>query len=442
LYSFSFAPNPDWASPYSGWREIWHYADKVARDHDCLKYATFNRKISSATWDEAAGVWRLTVENTVTKEVAKDFCHVLINGMGIFGTPAYPQIEGINSFEGKTIHTARWDHSYDLKGKRVGVIGMGASAVQLIPEIQPIVKDLYVFQRSPTWITRRALTFKYYTEEEKQKFRDPVYAKQYHDNLFQMFEARFNLFKKGSDMQKEYYDDYVNRYNEEVKDPVLREKLLPKYPVGCRRLTPSYNFFPAIQQPNVHFHTERVEEITPTGVRVAEGVGAIDLDVIVYATGYDSTMIPFFPVTGRDGLTLKEFWKHHQEGYNGIATWGFPNYFMTLGPNGFPAGSVLPTLEKTGDYCGRAIRYMMDNNVKAVMVTKEAHERFNSTIDEYFNGTVFSAGCGTWMKSKDGRISTLWPGTQTSHRATLDAGPKWSDYTTTPFAEGEKRADA
>src|SRR5688572_6379450 len=282
LYSFSFAPNPDWTHAYSLQPEILEYFERCARDFDLVRHCRFRTELESAVYDEAAALWRLRTTGGEELEV-----EVLVSGVGQLNRPMYPKLPGLESFRGETFHSARWNHGCDLAGKRIGVIGNGASALQFIPRIVPLVGKLSLFQRSNNWVVPRG--DRAYTEREKKWFRRSKWLRLLHRGLiYFLLENNFFAFRPGTFMARVMERRAKAQLTAQVPDPVLREKLTPDYPIGCKRILIGDDYYPALVRDNVEVVTEGIERVTETGIVTADG-REHPLDAIIYATGFATT---------------------------------------------------------------------------------------------------------------------------------------------------------
>lgn len=405
LYRYSFAPNPDWTRVCASGSEILEYLRRVYDDFDIQRHMVFNAEVEAATYDK--GTW--TLETTVGIRGPFD---VVITAMGILRHPTMPDIEGLDSFEGIGFHTAHWREDVDLAGKRVGIIGTGSTATQIISTIVARTGRLSVFQRTPQWIMPLPNTP--IPEEEKERVRrDPVLMQKRYDDLADDFNNKWAAAIVGQLPRVYAHIERTCQVNleESVRDPVLREKLRPDYKVGCKRLIMSDSFYEAIQHPNADLMTESIMRIEPKGVRTADG-RLHELDVLILATGYNAhaTFEPM-RITGRGGLTIEEAWKDASEAYLAVAIPGFPNFFMIGGPNS-PIGnfSFLMTAERQCGYAIRMIQHMLVAGVKAVAPKPEATREFNEAIRKQMGSTIWSTGCRSWYMDKNGNIAS-WPWT-------------------------------
>jgi cation diffusion facilitator CzcD-associated flavoprotein CzcO len=401
LYSFSFEQNPDWSRSFSPQAEIWRYMKACAGKHGILPHMRFNAGVASALYDESAQLWRLRLKDgeTVT-------ARTVVSGIGALHLPAFPKLKGLESFAGRSFHSSEWDESYDLTGKRVAVIGTGASAVQIVPNIADKVATLALFQRTPSWILPRM--DRAYADKTKNRFRNfPFLQRLLRNVIYWVLESRAlgfiskpGILKPAEKMAR----DYIART---IPDPALRAKLTPDYAIGCKRILISDDFYPALARPNVELVTDAIKEVTPQGI-VTEDGKLRELDAIVFATGFRATeLLSEMPVTGRGGRKLADDWKDGAQAYYGIAVAGYPNFFMLLGPNtGLGHNSVIFMIEAQ-------VRYVMDClrwGAGEVEVRADVQRDFNATIRAKMDRTVWKSGCRSWYLNADGSNSTIWPG--------------------------------
>ena len=411
LYSFSFAPNAEWSQTFALQPEIGVYLKRVADDFGVRPYVRTRTDVHDAAWDEQARRWRIeTSRGALT-------ARVLVAGMGGLSEPAIPQIEGADSFAGPAFHTARWNHDVDLAGKRVAVIGTGASAVQVVPRIQPQVGQLSVFQRTPPWImphpgrlTRPRERALFRALPRVQKL---VRGATYWGRECYVLPFRFHRFSRIPQAMA------LRHLERQVPDPVLRERLTPRYEIGCKRILMSDEYFPALQQPNAELVTTAIERITPTGVMTADGVEH-PADAIVWGTGFRVTEMPYVGwLRGRDGRTLGEHWREHgMQGLRGTTVAGFPNLFMLVGPNtGLGHNSIVFIIESQIAYVMDALRTMEAQGAVACEPTEQAQAAFNTTVQRRMRNTVWTkGGCASWYLDAHGRNTTLWPGSSWTFR--------------------------
>jgi cation diffusion facilitator CzcD-associated flavoprotein CzcO len=403
LYSFSFAPNPRWSSTFSPQPEILDYLRDVARRFGVLPHVRFHTELQSAEWDDEAARWRIeTSRGPMTADV-------LISGQGPLSEPRLPDVPGIDSFEGTTFHSADWNHDHDLTGKRVAVVGTGASAIQFVPEIQPQVERLHVFQRTPPWILphpNRPMT----RVERAVYSRLPLAQLAMRAGIYWARES-FVLQFRNRRMRRLATRIALRQLERQVPDPELREKLTPRYELGCKRILPTDAWYPAVTQPNVEVIGEALSEIRPHSVVGSDGTER-QVDTIVFGTGFHVTDIPFADtVRGREGRTLSEAWGGSPEAYKGAAVAGFPNLFLLVGPNtGLGHNSIVFMIESQVDYVGDALATMRRRGARRVEVRPEAQAAYNAEVQQLTRGTVWvTGGCASYYIDRNGRNSSLWP---------------------------------
>ena len=404
LYSFSFAPNPNWSRTYSKQPEIWDYMRRVAEDHGVMPYIRLNHEVTGADWDEDAQHWRIeTSEGEITADV-------LVAGPGGLSEPAILPLPGLEDFEGPAFHTAAWDEDHDLSGERVAVIGTGASAIQTVPNIQARVRRLKVFMRTPPWIVPHS--DRPITSLERRLYRRlPAAQKAVRSMVYWMHEAMvFGLVHKPARLK--LLERAAKRHmNSQVADPELRRRLTPDYRLGCKRILPSNLFYPALQEPNVDLVTAGIREIQPDAI-VTEDGDRHEVDAIVLGTGFRATDIKAAEwIRGRDGNTLKECWGQSPRAYLGLAVAGFPNLFFLSGPNtGTGHQSQVFMIESHIEYVMDAIRTMDRRGLATVEVRPEVQEAYNRELEERMPGTVWSSGgCSSWYLDATGRNGVIYP---------------------------------
>jgi len=411
LYSLSFAPKADWSRLYPRQPEIAAYLRETAERHGLMPHLRLGSGLLSLRWDEAASLWR--AETGVGPLSAR----AVVSGMGGLHHPARPKVPGLDDFAGPMFHTAAWDHGVPLAGKRIGVIGTGASAVQVLPEIAPLAERLVLFQRTPPWVMPRR--DRPMSEREQSAFaKRPLRRWLFRQRLFWTHELRALLgFTKVSALTGQAEAIARRHLARAVKDEALRAKLTPGYRLGCKRVLISDDYYPALQRPNVTLETDGIARLTETGVTTEAGRHH-DLDVIVYATGFDVTAtFARMKLVGRGGRTLTEAWADGMGAYQGITVAGFPNYFMLLGPNtGLGHNSVVSMIEIQVQHvldCLKALR----RGTKTVEVRPEAQARFVDRIHSRMADSIWQAGgCRSWYLDASGRNNTLWPDSVMAYR--------------------------
>ena len=409
LYQLSFAQSINWSRAYPQGPEIQAYAEEIADRFQLRPNLHLNDAAVSATWDDNTKKW------TVTTESGKTYSgDILVGALGQLNRPSWPRIDGIETFKGAKMHSARWDHSVDFTGQRVGVIGSAASAVQLIPELAKVAEKLTVFQRTPNWVVpRRDVPIT--PQEQALMFTEPETAMDLgarnrqliYDHADHFFWQAFKWTQAGRDA---YTAIATNHLNEQVKDPELRKKLTPDYPVGCRRILIADDYFPALQQDNVDLVTQAPASIDETGVTTPDGVHRA-FDILVFATGFETTGWNWsVDVEGLNGKHLNEEWSDHPEAYRGITVADFPNLFVLYGPNtNLGHNSITFMLERQVEYMIKALLTLDAKSASAMMPKKDAQDRWNKDIQAQLQKTVWAdPACNSWYKTDDGLITQNW----------------------------------
>ena len=418
LYSYSFAPNPTWDFKWAKQPQILKYLQDFARDRDLLRHIKFGRFVSGATYKD--GGWTIKTARSETYD-----CQFFVSAIGQLHVPSIPNFKGRDDFEGDSFHSAQWDHSVDLAGKNVGVIGVGASAAQLIPEVAKLAKHLTIYQRSPNWIINKG--DRPYTRFEKWISRYiPAMAKLYRKGLWMQGEYVIWPIIKGAKIRSKLARmASQSEMKKFVKDPDLQAKLTPDYPIGAKRILFSDSYYPAIARDNVTLETDDIAEIQKDGIKTNRGTKHPH-DVIVYATGfYSNPFLKEIDVTGVKGQSLRDHWKEGAFAYLGVTTSGFPNMFMLYGPNTNTGHTsivykleaqfehVLKLMEKTGD--------------GVVTVDKKAEMVYNEDAQEKLSKLAWAKIEASWYK--DGtRVINNWHGGSVEFKRRLE-NPIFEHYT-------------
>lgn len=425
LYRYSFAPNPEWSQVFAPGEEIQSYLEDVAHRFDVEKYLCFDTEI--ARLERRDGRWHMQ-----TTDGRVDVADFVIAASGVLHHPAYPQIEGVGSFDGPLFHSARFDHSVPLDGKRVGIIGTGSTAVQMTGALVDTVGELHLFQRTAQWIL--PIPNRPIDAEDKERYRrDPAAMQAVRDELAATFEANFAnaVIDAESEQVKLISQLCEANLDDNVTDPDLRERLRPTYQAACKRLILSGDFYDAIQRPNAHLVTEAIERVEPGGIRTADGV-LHELDVIVLATGFrvDRFMRPI-DVIGRDGIALEEVWRDRPSAYLSVSIPDFPNLFMLNGPNG-PVGnfSLIDVAEIQLAYIQQLMAEVLEGRCVEVCATHEAAEQFEADRVEAAKRTIWVTGCRSWYLDDRG-IPAAWPWTMAHFRERMEH-PDLDHYELTP----------
>jgi len=403
LYSFSFAPNPGWSHTFSGQQEIWDYLRGCVDRFGVRPRLRLRHEVREASWDEQARRWRLRTSG------GEHRARVLVCATGPLSEPAVPAIPGLGEFAGTVFHSARWRHDHDLTGRRVAVVGTGASAVQFVPRIQPMVERLTLFQRTPAWIMPRRS--RRISRLEQAAFRAVPGAQR---------AVRAGLYVAREALAVGFLHPAVNRLasrmslrtlRRQVADARLREKLTPRYAMGCKRVLISNDYWPALARPNVEVVTAPIARIVPDGVVTADGTRH-DADTLILGTGFHVTDSPVvWRVRGRDGRSLGEAWTPSMQAYQGTMVAGFPNLFFLLGPNtGLGHTSVVLMIEAQLRLVVAALRHLRATGADAIEPTAEAQRRWTERVHRRMAGTVWQTGCSSWYLDATGRNTTIWPG--------------------------------
>jgi cation diffusion facilitator CzcD-associated flavoprotein CzcO len=405
LYSFSFAPNPGWSRSFSPQGEIQEYLCRVATDFGVRPHIRFDHEVLGAAWDETDRRWRV-------RTGAGEFeAEVFVSATGALSDPAIPPLPGLDRFEGRVFHSARWDHDHDLTGKRVAVVGTGASAIQFVPQIQPRVGRLTVFQRTPPWVLPR--WDRAFRPAEQWAFRHVPGVQRLaragiywgREQMVAGFVAAPNLMRAAERLARRHL-------RRSVPDPLLRAKLTPGYRIGCKRILISNDYLPALAQPNVDVVDAGLVEVRPRSVVAADGTEH-EVDTIIFGTGFHVTDIPVADrIVGRGGVTLKDRWVDGVKAYKGTAVAGFPNLFLLVGPNtGLGHSSQVFMIESQIAYAVDAVRHI-ERTGETVEVRDESETAWDGGVQRAMGRTVWTTGgCASWYLDERGRNTTLWPGT-------------------------------
>jgi len=407
LYSFSFALNPRWTRSFTSQGEIWDYLRHCVDAFGVGEHLRLRHEVEVARWDEVARQWSV---RTTTGETYS--APVLIWATGSLSEPSIPDFPGLEQFRGKVFHSAQWEHGYDLAGKRVCVVGTGASAIQFVPRIQPVVAQLYLHQRTPPWVFPRhdravsALRQMLYR-------RLPVTQRLARLRTYLTFEILLATFTGKARRRKgAVRAQALSHLRKQVADPELRAKLTPDYEPGCKRLLLSDDYFPSLTQPNVEVISSPVASFTAHEVIGCDGVGRA-VDVVIMGTGFEAAEPPYADhIVGRDGVRLSEVWKADGvEAYAGSTVVGFPNLFMMIGPNSTLAhNSMIYMIESHINYIESALLFMARPGVGTVEVKPSVQRRYNAKLQARLAHSVWvEGGCGSWYLDHRGRNTTLWP---------------------------------
>lgn len=406
LYSFSFAPNPGWTRMYATQPEILAYLQQCADRFGIRPHIRLGTPVQAAQWDAARGIWQLQTGSGATLTA-----RVLVSGIGGLSRPAIPELPGMETFRGRSFHSQQWDHDYDLRDKRVAVIGTGASAIQFVPQIAPQVGRLVVFQRTPPWVLPkpdRAIS-----RREQGLYRwVPGAQRAVRQAIYWQLEATATGFTRNPRMMKiaeRWGRQHIRR---QIADRALRARVTPQYTPGCKRILLSNDYYPALTRPNVAVETAGIRAVDGDRVLTVDGT-AHEVDAIIYGTGFQATD-PVGPlqIRGRDGQDLRDYFRARGvQAYLGTMVAGFPNLFMLMGPNtGLGHNSMVFMIESQVEHVLDALRVMRRRSVRTVEPRADLQQAWNRSLQERMEATVWSlGGCQSWYTDPQGRNVTLWP---------------------------------
>jgi cation diffusion facilitator CzcD-associated flavoprotein CzcO len=416
LYSFSFAQKTDWSRRFAWQSELLAYSVECAVQSGLLPHCRFNAEVTAASFDDARNEWRIALADGSTVEA-----QFLVTGVGQLHRPAIPALSGRDAFGGVQFHSARWNHGVDLAGKRIAVIGNAASAVQFVPQIAPLAAQLTIFQRSANWLMPRKDCL-YSPRLHRWMGRWPWLARLRHQ--FQWFffgEMQLTpLMKQVRVVQRLATIKSTMHLRRQVRDPALRAKLTPDYPIGAKRVLFNDDYYPALNRANVRLVTDGIERIEAAGVRTRSGE-LVAADVVIYATGFQATdFLAPMTVTGAGGLSLRDEWRAGARAYLGVTVCGFPNLFMLYGPNtNLGHNSILVMIEAQVGYIIDAIRQMDALGVRRVDVKRAVMDEYNRWLQRDLAKSVWAADKQSWYKLADGTITNNWPHSTIRYRRLL-----------------------
>ena len=411
LYSFSFAPNPDWPRAFSGQQHIRAYLERVTDTFGLRPHLRFGTEVRQARWNAAARRWHLT---TASGELTAD---VVVSATGPLSDPKIPDIPGIEHFPGRVFHSSRWEHDFDLKGKRVAMVGTGASAIQIVPSIQPEVGRLTVVQRTPPWVMPRV--DRPIGAAERWLHRAvPGTVTARRGLLWLIREFQVGAFVKRPKLMKAAERIARVHLRHSVKDPGLRARLTPDYTIGCKRILLSNSYYPALAQPNTEVVTSALTQVRGSSVVTADGTER-EVDAIILGTGFHVTDMPVADrIIGADGRTLSEHWKDGMAALRGCTVDGFPNFLFIIGPNsGLGNSSMILMIESSLAYMADYLRTLARTGAAALDARPAAVSAWNDEMQRRTSRTVWNTGgCKSWYLDANGRNTTAWPGTTAEFR--------------------------
>ncbi|KAF2094438.1 FAD/NAD(P)-binding domain-containing protein [Rhizodiscina lignyota] len=423
IYAFPFDPNPNWSHFYSVGSEILEYIQKTVKKWNLDKHVVYNTRVTGCYWQEDRSQWKLTIEHD--GETREEYSDVVISARGFLSHWHWPKIDGLETFKGKRVHSAGWDHDFDYSHKRIAVIGNGSSGIQILPQMAKLEgTDVTSFQRGPTWVFSRMTPAQLvgsddpsfnpeYRQQDKEKFQDPEELKKYRKVVQGGINSAFHMFVKDSEQNKSSTEFAINQMSAKLNhDPELCEKLIPKWELGCRRVTPGDGYLESFLLPNVHLTNSSIVKVDETGIVTEDGKHH-DLDVIVCATGFDISHVPPYPVVGRGGVTLTEKWKDEPESYLSLACPDMPNYFLFTGPNATVGhGSLIQSLVWTSEWVIKWLRKMAREDIASVVPKQEVVDEFVRYGDQIHKTLTWTGGCRSWYKANrvDGRVTATFAG--------------------------------
>jgi cation diffusion facilitator CzcD-associated flavoprotein CzcO len=430
LYSFSFAPNPGWSHSFSRQPEIWQYVEDVTDQHGLREHLVFGTEVLRADWEAVPARWRLRTDRG---EITAD---VLISASGPLSEPSLPGVPGLADFPGEIFHSARWNHSYSLEGKRVAVVGTGASAIQIVPKVQPEVKRLVLFQRTPAWIVPRR--DRRITEFEKRLYRQvPVAQRLARLGIYISRESLVGGFTKRPAILKAAQRMALRNLAASVPDAELRAKLTPDYVMGCKRILISSDFYPALRRPNVQVVASGLAKVDGNTLTAKDGTSC-EVDAIILATGFHAVDAPIAGlIYGADGQSLAQAWNGDMRALRGTTIAGFPNLCMIIGPNtGLGHNSMIYMIESQLNYILDYLATLDRTGAAALDTRAAAQQAWCDDIERRMASTVWTTGgCVSWYLNAAGRNPTLWPGSTIGFRwATRHLDP--AEYELIPQRQG------
>ncbi|MEU3458624.1 NAD(P)/FAD-dependent oxidoreductase [Streptomyces sp. NPDC006733] len=411
LYSFSFAPNADWPRTFSGQPHIRAYLERVTDTFGLRPHLRFDSEVLKAAWDEDAKHWHIT---TSQGELTAD---VVVSATGPLSDPKLPDIPGLDTFPGAVFHSSRWDHDFDIKDKRVAMVGTGASAIQIVPSIQPQVKSLTVLQRTPPWVMPR-MDRGINKAERWLHGTIPGTAKARRGLLWLIREFQVGAFVKRPQLMKATEQIAKNHMRRAIKDPAMRAKLTPDYTIGCKRILLSNDYYPALAQPNTEVVTSALKEVRGSTIVTSDGTER-EVDAIVFGTGFHVTDMPIGDrITGVGGRSLAEHWKGGMAALRGTTIDGFPNLLLIIGPNtGLGNSSMILMIESSINYVASYLRTLEQTGAAALDAKPAAVQAWNAEMQRRTARTVWNTGgCKSWYLDAEGRNTTAWPGTTAEFR--------------------------
>lgn len=440
VYQSTYSPNTQWSEIFAKGAEIRDYWQAQAKKHDVYKYVKFRQRVDEAEWDDADSQWHLKIHDLDHDRSSKESFDFVITAVGRFNAWKLPDYPGLDEYKGHLRHTSNWDPSFDPKGKRIAVIGNGASGIQVVPNLQLVAKHVTHFVRNPTWIAtswagdERTFEPQPYPEEQRKSFEDPETYLAFRKDLEDRYWRRFRAMVRGSPENEGMRELFIDVMKKRAgKRPELLDGLIPDFAPHCRRLTPGPGYLESLTEENVELVKAPIKRFTSTGIEMTDG-RTFDFDAILCATGANTDLVPPFPIKSR-GEDLNKAWKPNGKWgfpytYLGMATPGFPNLFFLAGPHATgPSGTVPQAVETALTYFAKVFRKASSQGIKSLAPSKEATDDFIDYCDAFFPTTVLTDNCSSWNNGgvPGQRIHGLWPGSA-AHITIVRREPRWEDW--------------
>lgn len=412
LYSFSFARHHDWSRRFAPQSEILAYLRSCSRRFDIDPHIRFGHEVSEARFDDASGRWQITCRNGECFN-----SRILITATGQLSRPAIPALPGLDDFRGHQFHSARWDHDYNLKGKRVAVVGTGASAIQFVPEVAEQADKLYLFQRSAPYVVHKP-DREWSPRQRRLMQKLPLLQDLDRLYTYLLFETRVFGFAFMNAFLKFYEWSFRLQLRRQVKDPELRRKLQPDYPMGCKRILLANNYYPALVRDNVEVIDHPISAVGSDRV-TDDGGREYPIDTLIWGTGFAATeFLSPIHITGRNGVELNHAWRDGAHAYKGISVAGFPNMFMLYGPNtNLGHSSIIHMLESQFHYVQRCLALLEEDDLAWMDVREDAEQDFNRRLQKRLSHSVWARDCDSWYKNEAGLNTNNWSGFTLTYRA-------------------------
>ncbi|KAJ9611624.1 hypothetical protein H2200_004808 [Cladophialophora chaetospira] len=424
IYAFPFDPNPGWTRFFSTGPEIWAYMKRTAQKWNLERDIKYNHRVTGAYWQETRGQWQVIVEHDNT--VIEDYADILISAQGFLNAWNWPSIPGLHQFSGKKVHSASWDHEYDYSNKSIAVIGNGSSGIQILPQLAKLPgTKVTSFQRGPTWVVSTMSPASLlgkddpaynpeYTDEEKKAFlNEPEKHHRYRKKIIHNINDSFKMFVKGSELNRQIFDLARRQMTTKLKsDPELCDRLIPKWELGCRRITPGEGYLESFLRDNVELTQSSITKIDANSVHTTDGK-VYKVDVIVCATGFDVSYRPQYPIVGSRSVNLADKWAEEPSSYLSLASPAMPNYFMFTGPNALIGhGSLMESLGWSAEYMIKWIRKIASEDIKAIVPKQKAVDEFIVYSDQIHKTLTWTGACRSWYKNNtvDGRVTATFAG--------------------------------